>query len=266
MSDRRRWTRLGKKEAYWASLPASDYRARELDDANFEAFFATGEREMATTLATIRAIVGADFHPARALDFGCGVGRLTIPLARESRHVLGVDISPTMLAEARANCAEQELGNVEFQETGIFIRDANRRRFDFVHAHAVFQHIRPRHGLRLTRRILGMLTSGGVGALHYTYARKANPVRRFFHGARQWIPPLNLAGNVLQRRPLLLPAIPMYRYDMSRLFDLFSSQNCAILSVEMTESAGYRGATFFVRKSAPENLLPPRVSGRLAHG
>jgi tRNA/tmRNA/rRNA uracil-C5-methylase (TrmA/RlmC/RlmD family) len=106
-----------------------------MDDAAFEAFFESGEREMQATLDTIRDLVGRDFHPARALDFGCGVGRLTIPLARESKHVLAVDISPTMLEEAQANCAEQEITNVEFIETKTVTRDANRRRFDFVLAY-----------------------------------------------------------------------------------------------------------------------------------
>ncbi|MGH7679455.1 MAG: hypothetical protein ACRENU_13375, partial [Gemmatimonadaceae bacterium] len=134
------------------------------------------------------------------------------------------------------------------------------------HSFAVFQHIRPRVGMRTTRRILDMLTPGGVGALHYTYGRKAGYVRRAFHRARFWIPPLNVAGNIFQRRPLLLPAIPMYAYNMSRLFDLFAAKNCAILSVQLTEIGGYSGALFFVRKSPPENLLPPGVGGRLAHG
>ena len=249
MFDRRRWTRLGKKEAYWASLPEGPYRARELDDANFDAFFASGERDMASIIAVLREIVGPDFHPARALDFGCGVGRLTIPLARESRHVLAVDISPTMLTEAQANCVEQGLTNVEFSETGVFARDANRRRFDFVLSYAVFQHIRPRAGLRLTRRILGMLSVGGFAALHYVYARKAGRLRRGMHHVRRWVPPLNVAGNIVQRRPLLLPAIPVYRYDAGRLFDVFKSQGCSILSTQLTEHGGYRGSLFFLRKT-----------------
>jgi SAM-dependent methyltransferase len=228
-----------------------------MDDASFEAFFDSGEREMESALDTIRDLVGRDFHPARALDFGCGVGRLTIPLARESKHVLAVDISPTMLEEAQANCAEQEITNVEFIETKTFARDANRRRFDFVLSYAVFQHIAPRHGVRLTRRMLDMLTTGGFGVLHYVYSRKANPIRRTMHQIRTWVPPLNVAGNLLQRRPLLLPAIPMYRYDLRRLFDLFGSHGCSIVSVQMTEHGGYNGATFFVRKSQSQNILPP---------
>ena len=38
---------------------------------------------------------------ARVLDFGCGIGRVAAPLATEGRTVLGVDVSPRMVAEAR---------------------------------------------------------------------------------------------------------------------------------------------------------------------
>jgi SAM-dependent methyltransferase len=36
------------------------------------------------------------------LDFGCGIGRLTAALAAEAGSVLGLDVSPAMIAEARA--------------------------------------------------------------------------------------------------------------------------------------------------------------------
>jgi 2-polyprenyl-3-methyl-5-hydroxy-6-metoxy-1,4-benzoquinol methylase len=251
-SDRRRWSKLGAKQPYWASVADPRYRADKLDDDTVEAFFQSGEREMAATLATIRQFLGPDFHPARALDFGCGIGRLTIPLARESRHVVAVDISDTMLREAAENCEEQEISNVEFLDTRAFSDDSRRRRFDFVHSFSVFQHIKPRLGFRTSRRILDMLTIGGVGALHYTYARKAGIVRKGIHRVRRWVPPVNLAANLLQRRSLLEPAVPMYQYSLSRLFELFHEKNCSILNIQFTEQGGYSGATFFVQKAAQQ--------------
>ena len=246
-SDRKRWSKLGRKQPYWASLIEPQYRANRIDDDTIEAFFESGEREMAATFATIRGVVGPDFHPARALDFGCGVGRLTLPLARESRLVVAVDISDSMLREADENCIEQGITNVEFMDAGVFY--SNRRKFDLVHSYNVFQHIKPRVGLRITGRILEMLIAGGIGALHYTYARKANRFRKTIHRLR-WLPPLNVAGNVVQRRGLLEPAIPMHLYDLRMLFDLFRDQSCSILNVQLTDQDGYSRAMFFLRKDA----------------
>lgn len=41
----------------------------------------------------------------RLLEIGCGIGRLVAPLAREAGLVVGLDISPAMLAAARRRCA-----------------------------------------------------------------------------------------------------------------------------------------------------------------
>jgi SAM-dependent methyltransferase len=43
-----------------------------------------------------------------ALDIGCGEGRLTRDLTERGHHVIGVDVSPTMLAAARARSPELE--------------------------------------------------------------------------------------------------------------------------------------------------------------
>ena len=248
-SDRRRWTNLGKKEAYWASFPDPRFRSKNLHDANFEAFFELGERDMAATLAVVRDLLGEDFHPARALDYGCGAGRLTIPLARESRHVVAVDISPSMIEEAEANCAERQITNVEFVDARVFLKETGRRAFDFVHSYMVFQHLKPRHGKRLTSRILDMLRPGGVAALHYTYARDVNPIRKSLHQARRFLPPLNLAANVIQRRRLFEPLMPVFIYSMQSLFELFGNRRYSAFTVQLTEHQGYKGAFFFLQKA-----------------
>ena len=57
------------------------------------------------------AATGADVHgeaafvdsygPGSVLDAGCGTGRVAIELSRRGHHVVGVDVDPAMLAEAR---------------------------------------------------------------------------------------------------------------------------------------------------------------------
>lgn len=40
-----------------------------------------------------------------ALDIGCGIGRIERALAPRLRHIVGIDLSPAMIAEARRRCA-----------------------------------------------------------------------------------------------------------------------------------------------------------------
>ncbi|MDQ0376645.1 class I SAM-dependent methyltransferase [Amycolatopsis thermophila] len=47
-------------------------------------------------------LLAGEFTLGRVLDLGCGTGQLTVPLARRSRAVIGMDPSPDMLARARA--------------------------------------------------------------------------------------------------------------------------------------------------------------------
>lgn len=53
--------------------------------------------------------------PPDVLDLGCGIGRIAAALARRCRSVLGLDVSPGMVAEARRRCAGWE--NVRFEVT-----------------------------------------------------------------------------------------------------------------------------------------------------
>jgi SAM-dependent methyltransferase len=48
-------------------------------------------------------------EPGRLVDLGCGTGRLLVALARRGYWVVGVDLSPEMLAVARAKAAAEDL-------------------------------------------------------------------------------------------------------------------------------------------------------------
>ncbi|MHB1267524.1 MAG: class I SAM-dependent methyltransferase [Acidithiobacillus ferriphilus] len=75
-------------------------------------FFASGVAHMEAVFSTVRRRMDAGFTVKRALYFGCGVGRLLIPLARVADEVTGVDVSDAMLEEVRKNCAECAAGEV----------------------------------------------------------------------------------------------------------------------------------------------------------
>src|SRR5262245_45857186 len=87
------WDRLGRTDPLWAILTDPDCRYGRWD---VEEFFARGRAEIDQAMRIAERLA----VPARrdtALDFGCGVGRLTQAMAAYFDRVTGVDIAPAML-------------------------------------------------------------------------------------------------------------------------------------------------------------------------
>src|SRR4051812_46865197 len=83
----------------------------------------------------------------RALDFGCGVGRLTQALARHFTHVTGIDISEQMLDLARQYNRHGE--RVEYAlNTRPDLSQWPDHTFDFVYSIITLQHMEPVYARR----------------------------------------------------------------------------------------------------------------------
>ena len=242
-SEEKRWAVLGASDPYWAVCTEDRFRAGRMSDADRAEFFASGEREVRQTLDLVARHLVPAFRPAVSLDYGCGVGRLTLPIARASGRAIGVDISESMLREARANAQAQGVGNVAFQRPAeaLAVRDQD---LDFVHSYMVFQHIEPATGLGITRRLLARLRPGGVGALHYTYGRRAPFARRVVHRLRRRVPGVNAVVNLVQGRRLSEPMIPVYEYHLESVFALLSDMGCRTPHIRLTDHGGHLGAMF----------------------
>jgi SAM-dependent methyltransferase len=78
---------------------------------------------------------------ARVLDVGCGVGRWSCLLAARGAEVTGVDISPTMIAQARRRAGTRGIaGQCRFLVQDLAALDAGGK-FDLVLSVTVLQHI-----------------------------------------------------------------------------------------------------------------------------
>ena len=67
--------------------------------------------------------------PAKILDIGCGTGSLSLALARLGHHVTGIDLSPKMIAQAKAK-AEQARVDIEFEVMGAVKPEFPPQTFD----------------------------------------------------------------------------------------------------------------------------------------
>ncbi|GAA3759434.1 SAM-dependent methyltransferase [Spinactinospora alkalitolerans] len=135
---RRDWTRLGSAEPLWAVCVDPTKRGGGWDD---EDFLASGAAEIDGAVERL-AELGIAPGRGRALDFGCGAGRLSNALAAHFDAVVGVDISAPMLAEARR--LDRSGGRIEFRlndapDLGTLDSDS----FDLVYTDLVLQHLPP---------------------------------------------------------------------------------------------------------------------------
>jgi SAM-dependent methyltransferase len=154
---RRNWENLGRNDPMWAILTAP---GTEGGRWNEDAFFQTG-RDHVAWLGSWLGLHKIDVPKGDALDFGCGIGRLTQALAPHFASVTGVDISAPMidLARAKNRFGERVRYAVNTRSDLSQFGDAS---FAFVHSVIVLQHIRSDYVLAYLREFLRVLRPGGL--------------------------------------------------------------------------------------------------------
>jgi SAM-dependent methyltransferase len=129
------WDQLATGDALWTILP------ERRGGWELKEFMATGEQEIDGVLEHVGSL-DIQLNRRRALDFGCGVGRLTQALAARFDEAVGVDISPVMVNEAiRLNQHGDRCRYiVNASEELVGLEDAG---FDFVYSSLTLMHIDP---------------------------------------------------------------------------------------------------------------------------
>jgi SAM-dependent methyltransferase len=147
------WEELGRRDPHWAIL-SEPGRQGSWDD---EGFFATGRAEIDATLADV-----GDLLVARnaALDFGCGLGRLSQALAVHFAEVAGIDVARSMVEGAQArNAFPDRVSYVVNTAATLPFDDAT---FDFAYSNLVLQHVPPKAAERYISELVRVLRPGGV--------------------------------------------------------------------------------------------------------
>ena len=243
----RDWQEFGETDPYFAVLSAPEYHGRP-DEAKRAEFFRSGETHIDRMVAIIRASLDPAFAPATALDFGCGVGRLLIPLAARCGEVTGVDISAAMLAEARRNCLAAGISNFKLLPSDDRL-SAVTGQFDFVHSYIVLQHIPVARGEQIVRALAARIATNGVGMFHVTYTRLHKSIlSRVLYWIRTKVPAGHFMLNLLMRRPARAALMQINRYSVTSLLDILYESGCNAVHVRFSDHGGNRGVLLFARK------------------
>ena len=130
------WERLAEVDALWAVLTAPGRKGGGWD---VDEFFATGEAEIGHVLDAAERR-GRPARRQRALDFGCGVGRLTRALGARFERAVGIDISAGMIEHARR--LNGAFPACEFRlNAAADLRQLESDSFDLVYSSIALQHV-----------------------------------------------------------------------------------------------------------------------------
>jgi len=130
------WEDLAELDIYWAILTNPK---KKFGRWNIKDFFITGEKEIDNLIKLTNGL-GYPLEQKIALDFGCGIGRLTRQLAKYFEKCYGIDISKNMITKARK--LNKDLSNCEFitnvkENLDIFPDNY----FDLIYTVLVLQHL-----------------------------------------------------------------------------------------------------------------------------
>lgn len=220
----RTWDSLGHSNPMWAILTTPENREHWDPDE----FFRTGQEDIATEFAYIESL-GVELRHGKALDFGCGLGRLTQPLADRFDEAVGVDIAASMIEGARA--ANQRGSRCRFvlnERDDLTIFADNE--FDFVFSFLVLQHMPPSLAERYMREFVRILKPGGIAYFQMTeYSR--NPLQRFLMKHA----PVESAFWLLRHRSR--PPFKMHGRDLDEIVAVLEGAGAHVVGVR-TESYG----------------------------
>jgi SAM-dependent methyltransferase len=153
---RRSWNENARTDPFNAILTTGSKPGRTWDQGEF---YRSGQLEITALFDRLRA-QGLTPRPGRALDFGCGVGRLSEALADRFSEVKGVDISDSMISRARALSHHENVEYIANATPDLSLFPDGH--FDFCVSHLVLQHTGRRLAMIYLGELVRVLARGGI--------------------------------------------------------------------------------------------------------
>jgi len=151
------WDEFGRKDPLWAILTHPDKKENkwQIDD-----FFQTGVDDIDKAMKYMESLE-IDVQRRRALDFGCGVGRISQALSHHFEEVIGVDIAPSMIELAEKYNRYNDKCKYLLNSRGD-LRLFSDNSFDFIISLFTLQHIEPRYSKIYIKEFLRVLSPEGL--------------------------------------------------------------------------------------------------------
>ena len=240
------WEKFGKDDPYFGVITHDKYHKSNLTDESKEEFFESGSNYVDEVIEKVRQRIDPNFTLKRALDFGCGVGRLVIPLAKIAEEVTGVDVSDSMLNEAKKNCETRSIKNAVFSKSDDSLSFLDGK-YNFIHSFIVFQHIPVKRGERIFENLISRLDNEGVCVVHFTYVPEYNSTK-IFSFIKRFVPLSGNFMNLIKGRKFFAPQMQMNAYELNQLLLTIHNTNVRSCYAEFTNHGGMRGIVLYFQK------------------
>jgi len=238
---RRQWTILGEINPFGAILSQSSDNSGTWDQA---AFFETGVLEIAKVIRAAQVLSPMRF--GTAVDFGCGVGRLSQALTRQFERVIGIDVAESMIRAAvqfnqfPGRCSY--IHNVAADLTVVPDQSA-----DLIYSNITLQHMVPSLAESYIREFFRIARPGA----HVIFQVPSRPRSAAWHWVKN-AAPIALSNLLWRVRTGNREAMESYFIPEQRVRQLVEQSDGAVGSVALDQYGppGWQSRTYFCTRTA----------------
>ncbi len=227
------WTHLGINRPHFSVLTYPQFLPENLSGSINE-FWERGEQDAGRLERILDRHECFPLARKTCVEFGCGIGRVTIPLARRFAWVHGYDISPAHLSLAEKHAGEEAINNVSLHLCSETFLEALHE-CDVFYSVIVFQHNPPPLISGLVRNALRSLKSGGIAVFQVPTYKKGYRFK-----TAEWL------------RTDHPPKMQMHCLPQQHIFEIVAEENCKLLEVREDDAAPpdqFISNTFIIRKN-----------------
>jgi ubiquinone/menaquinone biosynthesis C-methylase UbiE len=228
----RNWEGLARKDPLWAILTHPKKRGELKTDE----FFIQGQHVIDDLMKHIDSLHVNITHEM-AMDFGCGVGRLSQPLTHYFNCVCGVDIAPTMIELARKYNKYPDKCKFYLNETND-LKTFKDSSFNLICSVLTLQHMEKKYIMRYLSEFFRIITQGGLIVFQLP---NSPPFRVRLFGPIYWRIPyyhlIRFGGK-----------IEMHTVKKDEILELMKKSGGTVQEAAPQYSRGWRSYTYYVTK------------------
>ncbi|NVE93913.1 class I SAM-dependent methyltransferase [Altererythrobacter sp. JGD-16] len=225
------WQEFGRTEPHWSVLTSEKFKKDNIQD-NIDDFYASGVKSVDRDFNFLRRS-NRPLSFRKGLDFGCGVGRLTLALSPYCESVVGIDISPPHIKLANEQAELRSVANVEFRVLEQLDELSRLEPFDLILSKIVLQHNPPPIMAAILRHLLTALAEGGSAIIQMPSYKATQEFT---------------VDEYLRSEP---PKMEMNALPQQFIFEIIDQAGCRCLEIrEDNETGALRGVsqTFAITK------------------